>query len=299
MNTHRKIYSTLVAMISFLQANAFAGEISISSVCADCVIEKVAECGGFLEGITTNSAGNIWVLDVTGDRILQVVSGKCVERGKTGSQPNGAKFRSNGKLLITAASGLLEFDPVTRKITNLTQGVGEQPIEGLNDLAIDAAGGLYFTAPGQSSIVHPNGRVYYWAPGAKEPQLFADGIAFPNGIAVGPSDETVLVSEFAGKRILTLPSATATGPIKLAYVYAHTAGGVGVDGITLDSRGRLYAANLGVPQILVFSPDSTLIGSIKLTNYHKVLVTNLTILSDYLYFTESYNGIIYRLKLLL
>ena len=251
---------------------------------------KVATCGGFLEGPTVDAKGRLWVVDVTGGRLLEISDGKCIERLKTGGHPNSALATPDGKILIADWSGLLSYDPESRQVVN--QGLtakGEK-------LALDKRGGLYFTVPGQSDARKPDGRVFY-RDAAGTVSLISDRFAYPNGIAVTNDGEAVIVADFAAKRIISMPAVGAKGPIKTAYVLAVTQGGVGVDGMKIDGEGRLYAANLAARQILVFGPDAVMIGTIDLPAEAGSLVTNLTIDHDTLYITEAGKGEVWKVGL--
>lgn len=277
---------------------------SVSAVSQDTAPESFARpelfaaCGGFLEGVVVDPSGAVWVLELFGDQILSVSQeGECVKVGSTGGVPNGAKWTAEGTLLIADMNGLFGFDPESGETRIVADRFAGEPLTGLNDLSIDRHGGVYFTAPWGSSVLEPTGRVFYLPPGASEPELLADGLAFPNGIAVHPRDPVVLVAEFAGKRILSLPAAGEADASALPHVYAYTQGGVGTDGMIFDDAGRLFAANLGTGEVLAFGADGVPIGSIRLPNSAGRSVTNLAIGNGYLYITEAERGEIYRVSL--
>jgi sugar lactone lactonase YvrE len=182
---------------------------------------------------------------------------------------------------------LLEYNPETQQFSVLVDSFNGQPLQGLNDLTIDSQGGIYFTVMGPSSIQKPIGRVFYLAPNSQQPQLLASDLAFPNGLALSPDEKTIAVAEFAAKRILSLPSATAKGGMPLAYVLAYTEGGVGPDGLLYDQNSQLYAANLGTGEVLVYAPSGKLLGALELPEAAGDLVTNLAITKDKIYVTES------------
>lgn len=288
-----------VATTGFLSlmitVQAWAGT-DISSICGACKPAKVATCGGFLEGPSHDALGRLWTVDVTGGRLLEVVSGQCQERAKTGGHPNGTLVTRNGRLLIADWKGLLAFDVATGALTNLDLSFGGEKLTGLNDLAEDAHGGIYFTIPGKSSALQPNGRLFYFDPSG-EVRLVSDKFSYPNGLAVSNDGETVLVADFAAKRIVSVPAVGAKGPIQLAYVFSITQGGVGPDGMKIDAKGRLFAANLGARQVLVYGGDGTLVGAIALPAEAGPLVTNVSIHGDALFITEAAKGEVWKVDL--
>ena len=288
----------LLALAFGASATALARESSVADVCGQCRVERVATCGGFLEGATVAPDGTLWVLDLSGDRILNITDkGECAVRGKSGSTPNGAKFAKDGRLFIAARSGLLAFDPRSSMVSVVVDRFEGKPLEGLNDLSFDREGGLYFTVPGGSDLLKPNGRVFYLPANATAPVLLSDKIAFPNGIAAGADGQSVLVAEFAAKRVLSMPGANFKGPLAVTYVYANTQGGVGPDGIMVDGKGRLFTANLAAGEVLVFSDVGNPLGSIKLPDDAGKLVTNLAVRDKYLYFVEAMKGEVWRVRL--
>jgi len=293
MSLNLKITAALMALAFPLEAVAGSAP---SDLCGDCIAVKVASCGGFLEGAEHGPDGTLWLVDVTGDRLLSIAGGKCIEKAKTGGHPNGAKFTPDGKILIADWTGLLEFDMKSGKLSPLNLTYDGKALTGLNDLAFDRQGGLYFTAPGRSSALQPDGRIFY-RPVAGSVQLVGDRFAYPNGLAVSADGETLLVADFANKRILSIPAVGAKGPIKLAYVFANTEGGVGPDGMRMDDQGRLFAANLGAKEILVFDAHAHLLGRIGLPKEARSLVTNLSIYRGVLYVTEAEKGEVWKVDL--
>jgi sugar lactone lactonase YvrE len=279
-----------------------AAEPSMQALCGKCVAAKFATCGGFLEGASIDPTGGLWVLDLSGDRILNVTDkGECVARGKAGGGPGGSKFTHDGRMIITGRKGLLSFDPATGQVTTLVDTFEGKPLLAPNDLALDKDEGVYFTVPSGSDLRKRDGRVFYLAPGASAPTLVADQIAFPNGIAVSADGRSVLVSEFAEKRVLLFPAVTAKfipgGAPLLSYVYTYTQSGVGGDGIAFDGHGRLYTANITSGAVEVFAPDASHVGFIRLPEGAGPNVTNLAFRGSYLYVTEASRGEVWRVHL--
>ena len=70
------------------------------------------------------------------------------------------KFGPDGQLWITDKQlGLLRMDPRSGKIEAIAQSYRNERLRGLNDLAFDASGGIYFTEPYGSSALKPDGRL--------------------------------------------------------------------------------------------------------------------------------------------
>src|SRR5207237_7250737 len=70
----------------------------------------------------------------------------------------------------------------------------------------------------------------------------ADGIAFPNGMAITPDDSTLIVAESYGKK-LTAFDIAADGVLSGRRTWADLGDGV-PDGICLDAEGALWYADV-------------------------------------------------------
>lgn len=271
---------------------------TIDEICGDCRVEKVATCGGFLEGATFDADGKLWVVDLLSGNLLRVDGDQCTVEGNTGGQPNGAKFHRDRRLFVTDKNrGLLAFDPVTDEVTVVADTYRAERIRGTNDLVFDAEGGVYFTEPYGSSTLDPDGRVFYLPPGSNAALTVAvDGLAFPNGIALSADGSKLFVGEYANKRILSVPSPRSTNVFDVPYVFANIEGGVGPDGMTLDAAGNLYAAVFQAGEIRVLDPNGFAYGSIRLPEGAGTFVTNVAFHDGHLYITEGTNGEVWRVR---
>jgi len=71
----------------------------------------------------------------------------------------------------------------------------------------------------------------------------ADGIAFPNGMAVMPDNQTLIVAESYGKR-LTAFDIAADGGLSNRRVWADLLGDAYPDGICIDAEGAVWFADV-------------------------------------------------------
>jgi gluconolactonase len=265
--------------------------------CPECAVEKVATCGGFLEGMNVGPDGALWVVDMIGNRILSIGDdGACTERGQGGGRPNGAKFAADGTLIIADGEGLVRFNPADGTLTTVANDFNGEALRELNDLAIDGNGGIYFTAPVGSDLRNPTGRIFYLAPGSGAPVLVQDGLAFPNGIALAPGGQTVFAGEFARAQIMALPTQEAGG-LRVSYIHARTSGGIGPDGMTVGPDGKLYAAIFQAGEVAVFDPEGHPLGSIVLPEGAGSFTTNVAVQDRTLYITEASLGEVWRVTL--
>lgn len=258
----------------------------------------VARCGGFLEAPTRLPSGDLSVSDPVGGRILRIdVLGVCHLILKSDDLPNGQALDAKGRLIVARRSGLMIVDPVSGSTQPLVESFGGEPLATANDLSIDRHGGIYFTVPGGSSLLRPDGKVFYLPAESREPELVAAGLAFPNGIAVAPDGDSILVAEFAAKRILSIPTRHSQRQFNVAHVFAHSQGGVGPDGMAFGDDGTLYAANIEAGTISRWSKQGQALPDMRLPVEAGLLVTNILVEKQWLYATEAAQGVVWRKRL--
>ena len=262
--------------------------------------EMFSHCGGFLEAPAFDDEGNLWLLDIPADRILKVSpEGNCAFAGSSDSIPNGLQFNTSGDIVLAGSRGILVYDADrddTRVLLDTFEGM---PLIGANDLVFDSADGLYITVTEDSDAFTLTGKVFYLPPDESKPKLVLSGLAFPNGISITPDGASVIVSEFASKRLISFPSqiALAAGARTTRFVFAYTSGGIGPDGMTHDESGRLYVANLGSRGVQVFDPLGRLLTELILPEEAGALSSNVVIKQNYLYITEGEKGDIWRARI--
>jgi sugar lactone lactonase YvrE len=108
-----------------------------------------------------------------------------------------------------------------------------------NEIVVDGRGNAYINntgfefpggefAPGTIALLTPDGAA----------RQVADGIAFPNGMAVTPDNSTLIVAESYGRK-LTAFDIAADGGLSDQRVWADLDGGV-PDGICVDAEGAVW-----------------------------------------------------------
>jgi gluconolactonase len=270
---------------------------SMSEICDNCKWEKVATCAGFMEGINIDRSGQIFMVGcMTGD-ILKVEGDKCVTIGKTPA-PNGAKFHKDGRLFVTDRSaGLIAIDTKTGKSMTIVNTFNNDPFKALNDLIFDADGGVYFTDPGGSSAFNRIGKVFYLPPGSTKAELVLSGLAYPNGVALSADGQRVYIAEFGVNRIVSVPTKTAKNKLEPPFVFANLEGGIGPDGLAVDSEGNIYAAHLEAGEVVVIDSRGFSYGGLRLPEGAGQGVTNVALHGGYLYAVEGFKNEVYRMKI--
>jgi sugar lactone lactonase YvrE len=111
-----------------------------------------------------------------------------------------------------------------------------------NEIVVDGRGNVYvngggFDSPGEK----PSGMIVLVTPDGSVRQV-ADGLAFPNGMAVTPDNSTLIIAESFGKK-LTAFDIAADGNLSNQRVWADLGEGV-PDGICIDADNAVWYADV-------------------------------------------------------
>ena len=147
----------------------------------------------------------------------------------------------NGQLLIVAGDQLLvrNFDGTLHTYAEL----GALSPKPWNDIVTDGRGNTYVNnigfdfpdgefAPGLIALVEPDGTA----------RQVADGLAFPNGMAVTADNSTLIVAESYGG-VLTAYDIAPDGDLANRRVWADLQGAA-PDGICIDAEGAVWFAEV-------------------------------------------------------
>ncbi|MCX2742767.1 SMP-30/gluconolactonase/LRE family protein [Mangrovivirga sp. M17] len=132
----------------------------------------------------------------------------------TGGRPLGMKFNSKGDLIIADEyKGLISVNK-SGKVKILADSVDGTKIKLADDLDITSDGVIWFSDATQRHQadevilefweLQPTGRLLKFDPDTRSTTIELDSLRFANGVALGPDDKYVLVSETVGMRIKKL-----------------------------------------------------------------------------------------------
>ena len=187
--------------------------------------------------------GRLWFSNWGAQEIIAVdPKGKSevVVRLPFPSFPFSIDWLPDGRLLIISSSDqpLLrqESDGSLVPHADLSRGFNEIVVDGRGNAYINGAGfnplaGEKF-APGIITLVTPDGS-------AKQ---VAEGIAFPNGMAITPNNSTLIVADSYGKKLTAFDIADEGGLSK-QRVWADLGEGT-PDGICIDAEGAVWYADV-------------------------------------------------------
>ena len=218
---------------------------------------EIATSVSMLEGPTVDGEGNVYFTDILMQRIMRFSKdGKfSVFRDKS-NVANGMVFDLQGRLVAAegatsptaersgmATGGIprvTRTDLKTGKIEILADTFNGKPLSGPNDVTIDGKGRLYFTDSTGAAVYRID------APGKVARILAAPEIQRPNGIQISPDDRTLYLVEAngaqGGARMIRAYDLLPDGTVKNMRMFYNFYPGRSADGMSIDTRGNLYAA---------------------------------------------------------
>jgi gluconolactonase len=207
----------------------------------------------------------------------------------SGMQSNGTVAAKNGNLIVCDMFGhrVVEVDPASGRVVRIIiDKINGKPIDGPNDLVMDAKGGLYITDPQftpEERKSQPGKQVYYVAPDGTAKVVVGPGeYAMPNGVELSPDGKTLYVNntwQSPGENYVWAYDVADDGSLsrKRQFAKLDLTRAVldaakpedrldsGADGSAVDTEGRYYVATRTGVQI--FIPDGTYVGTIFVPQY--------------------------------
>jgi gluconolactonase len=271
-------------------------------VARDAMPQKLAEGFTFTEGPTwlngklyfsdmffQDAAAGDWTGSPARSRLIEMNPDGTWRVLSRGMQSNGTIAAGNGNLLVCDMFGhrVVEVDPASGRVVRVVLSrVDGKPIDGPNDLVMDARGGLYVTDPQftpEAEKSQPGKQVYYVAPDGTAKVVVGPGeYAMPNGVELSPDGRTLYVNNTwaqPGENFVyaydVADDATLTNKRQFAMLNLtpEVLGAANpadrfdsrADGTAVDTDGRYYVAtNSGVQ---IFMPDGTFAGTIFVPQY--------------------------------
>ncbi|HKB48542.1 MAG TPA: SMP-30/gluconolactonase/LRE family protein [Ktedonobacterales bacterium] len=190
--------------------------------------------------------GRLWFSDMGAQEVLAAdLTGKREVVARV--QTLGIGFLPDGRLLIVSGRDglLLQREPDGSLVTHADLSLLDRHF--WNDLVVDGRGNAYVNnicfefpggefRPGIIALATPDGVA----------RQVADGLAFPNGMAVTPDNATLIVAESYGGK-LTAFDIAADGSLANQRVWAELPGGH-PDGICLDAEGAVWYGDVPAKQ---------------------------------------------------
>ena len=218
---------------------------------------EIATSVSMLEGPARDPQGNVYFTDILMQRIMRLgTDGKVTIFREKSNVANGLVFDLQGRLVAAEGStsptaersGLqtggiprvTRTDLKTGKIEVLADKYEGKPLSGPNDVTIDAKGRLYVTDSDGGAVYRID------APGKVARILARPDIQRPNGIQISPDDRILYLVEANGAkdgaRLIRRYDLQPDGTVRNMRVLYNFYPGRSADGISIDTRGNLYAA---------------------------------------------------------
>ena len=213
----------------------------------------VAEVQHLLDGLSFGESlrwhqDRLWLADWGAQEVMAVDRAgrpEVMARVDFPAFPMCIDWLPDGRLLIVAARDgrLLRQEPDGSLVTHADLRGLAEPGHPWNEIVVDGRGNAYLNnqgsdfpgghfAPGMIALLTPDGSA----------RPVADGIAFPNGMAITPDNSTLIVAESYGQK-LTAFQIAADGGLSEPWSWADLGDGV-PDGICLDAEGAIWYADV-------------------------------------------------------
>ncbi|MBI4603794.1 MAG: SMP-30/gluconolactonase/LRE family protein [Planctomycetes bacterium] len=234
-------------------------------VAAGASVEKVAGGFAFTEGPAWSPAGHLLFSDLPASRIVKLsADGTTSDFLMPSGQANGLAFDAAGSLYACQgeARQVVRLGPDGSHAV-LAASYGGKRLNSPNDLALDGAGGLYFTDPryGGGEGIEQDVMGVYHVSASGEVTRVVSSLPRPNGVLVSPDGSRLYVASPDRRELHLFPieGPGRLGAGRVIFTGDGALDGGGPDGMALDAAGNIYATYKG---IVVLDRDGRLIGRV-------------------------------------
>jgi len=255
----------------------------------------IAEGLCFPEGPAFDGDGNLYIVEIQAGQVSRIdPDGKRSVFAETEGGPNGSNFGPDGNLYVCNCGGFpgperqpgrIERVRPDGRVEVILRSIDGVSLNSPNDLGFDELGNLYFTDPLWGDDELP-GHICFLSKDGDARRMHT-GLAFPNGIAVTPDGQQLIVCESrTGK--LQIFEIHEPGVLGVPREFADLGKDVAPDGFAFDTQGNLLCCGYGSGKIWVFSPEGG--KPIDIINFEDKEITNLCFggpENKTLYVTES------------
>ncbi len=277
------------------------------------MFQVIAEDLAFPEGALWSPRDScLYLVEWLGDRVRALRGGRLDTLFATppGSGPSGLAQDSAGNFWVCLYTGLqlAQFSPTGEVLQTVGDFQG-MPFRGPSDLVTEAEGGVYFTDGGNFADDWASGRpagAIYHLTARGDLRLVDRNLCYPNGLAVSPGGQNLLVNEHRQNRtrkyrILADGTWASEGIFHtfddVCLLEPEAAFELGPDGMGLDESGRVWVAHYGGGKVVCLNPDGQVARTLLLPEGRKPTNVAYHPGEKALYVTEAELGLLYRAEI--
>jgi sugar lactone lactonase YvrE len=207
--------------------------------------------------------GRLWFSDWVAREVIAVTEdGETEVMARVDAFPFSIDWLPGGPLLVTAGRELLRMEPDGSLVTHADLSALTE--HGLNEIVVDPRGNAFVNgagfdlmgggefAPGMVAVLRPDGSA----------EVVAEGVAFPNGMAVTPDGSTLIVADSYGKELIGFDLGL-DGSLSNRRTWADLGDGV-PDGICLDAEGAVWYADVPNRRCVRVAEGGGVLGTVQL-----------------------------------
>jgi len=296
MQSCKLLLSGVIALSLAVQLQAEPLEVKgdATIIPAGAKLETLWEEGGFTEGVAAAADGTMYFsdfaqpFDARPARVMKFdpVTSKTSIHCADSKMANGLMFNRQGRLFACCASplggarALVEITPEGKVKVVVDKFEGKR-FNSPNDIVIDPHGRIYFSDPkyvGPEKLELDHMSVYRYDPDGSLHRMMS-GVTKPNGVILAPNGRRLYVAETdngtdqaetvtdakRGRMTLNALRVKNDGTLARKKVLVDFGDQLGIDGMTVDEQGHIFAAVRSEERfgIRIYDPEGKELGYIQ------------------------------------
>jgi sugar lactone lactonase YvrE/DNA-binding IclR family transcriptional regulator len=182
---------------------------------------------------------------------------------RLGSMASVAIPRSTGGLLLATPGGLMNFDPATRRMTQLCHPEADRPANRFNDGKCDRRGRLWVASMDMATALNRGSLFRVDADGTW--RKMDTGLTVPNGLGWSPDDTRMYFVDTFRRALYVYDFDLMSGSIANRRTLIEFPADEGrADGLTVDDEGCIWIAMWDAWHIVRYAPDGREIQRIRM-----------------------------------